>query len=722
MTPKPKKDHRVSRLITCSRCGLERRTKITGREICFGCYRKEPSSHCLKCGILRHFVDPQTGICPRCEGKSIPDKIDASLELPSYIKCIKCGRTRFREFRNLDLCRDCYSDEETIRCKRCGKQSHFAEKQRQLCPPCAVISARPIGPCAKCFNEEPLYDETDRLCYRCHEIKRQRLRKQSLRIKATCSDCGKMCHSAQIGVHICYKCTLKKYNGIKNCNKCGKDKLIQNKEHNICRQCYLGKSAPKLLQDYISRFASPFTYNNNLFRLVAAGVKWKHVTYWKYHCFRKFGEFLQAWEFKEPITWEQIKEAEVELGLAYKKRAKQVREILSDLGSLLASQDILEDYSKYLSRRSALSAIGAAPEQTHNILRRYAFWLKDHDRSWASIKKHTTALASFLSWCWLRKIESPGEVQRLHVTDYFLAKRWQWKCKNCNRKTVLDSLGGKEPTDCINCGTTESMEYVVPNPKSLRALRSYLKVFFDWARIERLVVINPVQEKIEVPPEQIKHYPTELIQQLVTYITKPEADPLEAIVLYLIIAYAFTGWEIRHAQLPSLVALDNDARCPSLAEIYGVVVPKPEPSIGNHAPGRPDSFVKFRAKDALWLKPLLERVQQYRKEILKGRESRYLLITRETTRNEKPVSRKTVYRLVRRASVIALGAACNPRTLRKTMGIIYTDRNNSSVLTWMGWSNSQTSKYDFALRKEILPRKDLKGKIASGTYKTLRPR
>lgn len=708
MLAKPKKDNRSYRLIVCVRCGLERVTKITGRDICAGCYRKEPSSNCIKCGVLRHFVDPQTGLCPRCSGKRIPDKTGASFELPSQIECEKCGRTRARQFRNLNLCGQCYKKEEVFRCKRCDRPSHLATEQTQMCPPCTVIVNRPVGVCAKCSKKEALYDETDRLCYRCHELKKQLLRKRASRVKGTCSGCGKFCYSQLLSRHVCNTCLLKEKADIKTCNGCGKDKLFHNKKHNLCKRCYHNKLAPKLLREFISGFVSSSAYNNSLFRLLANNIDWKQVTDDRYVGFRWFGEFLQRWEFKQPVSWDQIEASKSELRLGNKKRAKRISELLSDLGDLLAAQGKLESFTEYTSKRSAFNAIKAAPEQTHALLRRYAFWLKEHGRRWPTIKKHMRELSSFWHWCWPQNIKSPGAVQPLHVKEFFLTQHQQWRCTACERKTVLDSFDSNISKDCTDCGSIKSVVYMEPTAFYLWSLRSYLKVFFDWARIERFAIINPVQIKVGRPPKIIQHYSPEVIQQLFNYITSPETDPLEAIVLYLIIAYGFSNWELQHVQLQSFFDLRNGKRFLPLAEVYGVVLPKPSPSIGNRTPGRPDTFLKFRPKDASWLKPLLERLEQDRNKVLKGGSSRYLIVTRETARIENPASKKTVYRIVRRGSRNATGAACNPRTLRKTVGIIFTDKNGSSVLTWMGWSDSQIPKYDSATRKEIQPRSDLK--------------
>src|SRR5207247_3918204 len=112
---------------------------------------------------------------------------------------------------------------------------------------------------------------------------------------------------------------------------------------------------------------------------------------------------------------------------------------------------------------------------------------------------------------------------------------------------------------------------------------------------------------------------------------------VEALTLYLIMFHALTVWELQHAQLPTVFSLRQDISLPGLAEAYYVIVPKPAPSLGDRSPGRPDVRLDFPAKAAPWLKPLLERFEYQRQQIVRNPRNRYLLIAPKKARHNTPV-------------------------------------------------------------------------------------
>ncbi len=57
-------------------------------------------------------------------------------------------------------------------------------------------------------------------------------------------------------------------------------------------------------------------------------------------------------------------------------------------------------------------------------------------------------------------------------------------------------------------------------------------------------------------------------------------------------------WELRHVTLPTFLPLRQDITLPGLTESYYVIIPKPEPSLGDRSPGRPDVRLDFPAKAA----------------------------------------------------------------------------------------------------------------------------
>ncbi len=608
------------------------------------------------------------------------------------ILCEVCGRQRRAEQKDRDICHDCLRKEPSVRCIRCGLMKHRIEEVTGLCPRCTRLVARPVAVCARCTRTSVIYNQEEQLCDACNDAVRQHVRNKDKQLKVTCSVCGKMRSSNLLGRAICNACWREERNGCRRCSGCHKLKVIHVKAERLCKQCYKDHIAPKALRRYVANFTTPYPYNKVLFELLATTIDWEAVVNQKMdRKFRAFGRFLQTQQFSEPVTWEQIEEALPCLGPANRNQPKQIRACLLDLGHVLATKGKLESWETYIARRNALSPIKQAPSHMQAFLHCYTTWLWERRTVPANVRDHLEALASFWTWCDQRGIRSPEEVQTALVNDYLLTLYWQWQCSACQGTMAFAPQERQAPKACAHCSTigslTKEKRYA---QNTVRACRAKLLVFFDWLRINRLVVVNPVQRKTPAPAPTIQHYPPEVIKQLCTYITTPNADPLEALILYLIIFHAFSVWELRHAQLPTVFSLRQDMPPPRFAEAYYLIVPKPAPSLGDRSPGRPEVRLDFPTTAAPWLKPLLERFEHQREQVVSNPRNRYLLIAPNKARHNTPVGHVFVWKIVRQASLRVLGAACTPTMLRKTAGVMFADRAGAGVLRWMGWDDQPT--------------------------------
>jgi len=228
-------------------------------------------------------------------------------------------------------------------------------------------------------------------------------------------------------------------------------------------------------------------------------------------------------------------------------------------------------------------------------------------------------------------------------------------------------------------------------------------VFFDWTKLTRVSFMNPVQRKLPAESPTIRHYTPELIEQLCASLVDPEADPVEALVLYLIIFHAFSVWELRHAEIPGMYVLESGMWVTTLSETYGVDLPRPSASRGSHSRGRPDTHIPFAEAALSWLRPLLSRFENDRQGRLENTSNRYLLLSPFSSRHNTPVSGTFIKSIVRRASLRVLGMVCTPNTLRKTSGVIFTDQAGSGVLRWHGWEEQQAFAYTWAQRVLVHP-------------------
>jgi hypothetical protein len=573
------------------------------------------------------------------------------------ITCEVCGCPCYSALKNRDICRDCHRREISTRCARCGVMKHHVAEETGLCPHCTEILTRPK--------------------------------------KVKCSVCGQTRSSERLRRAICKACCKKERNGCGLCVGCGKLKVIFIRAQRLCKQCYAHRRAPKVLLDYVTTFTTPYRYNKTLFDLFATSIEWDSVTARTNHQLRVFGRFLQTHQLGEPLTWETIEEALPALGPTA---------CLLRLGHLLVTQGKLESREGYLERRTALRPISHAPEDARLCLQAYTGWLWERRITPLSVRNHLEAIVAFWSWCAQHGIQPPAGVQSSVVDKHLLTLYWQWQCSACGGTLPFEPRDRRAPKVCTHCGAigsvTKGRRYA---QNTVRNIWAQLQVFFDWAKMNRLVVVNPIRRKIAAPRRTICHYPVDVLKRLCAYVTAPEADPVEALVLYLILFHALSTWELRHAKMPALLPLHEDVSLPTLAEAYYLIVPKPAPSRGHRSPGRPDSCLSFPPSAERWLKPLLERAEGHRRQIVGAFKNPYLLVTPGRARHNTPVSRMFVWEVVRRASLRVLGVACNPKTLRKTVGVMFADRAGAGVLRWLGWDDQQAFAYTWAMRQMIHP-------------------
>jgi len=621
------------------------------------------------------------------------------------IVCEICGRSTRPQLKSRDICRSCLRKEPSVPCARCRLMTHHAAPETGLCPRCTHVMSRPEGVCAHCSRIRVIFNQEAQLCLTCHKVTQQTKRYWEKQAQVTCTVCGKLRVSALYNRDICRSCLHAERNGYHHCSRCGEFKLIYAKADNLCKQCHDRSLAPGMLRKYITNFSTPYPYNNVLFDTLVAAIDWASVNKKTERKIRSFGRFLQAQPLNEPLTWETIDALLPPLGPTNRTNPKLIRACLFELGHLLAARGELENRETYIDRRYALAPIGQAPLQLQALIRRYATWLQERRTVPANVRDHMEVLASFWSWSEQHGVNAPEGVQESLVLDYLLQLYWQWQCSSCQCSMAFDPRARNAPRVCAHCGMIGSLvkeKRFAQN--TVRSHRAKLFVFFDWLKMNHMVLSNPVRSKVPAPDPTIKHYSLDVIKQLCGYVRAPDADPTEALILYLVIFHALTVWELRHVMLPTFLPLRQDIPVLRLAESYYLIIPKPEPSLGERSPGRPDIRLDFPVKAAPWLKPLLSRFERQRQSMAPNPKNRYLFINPKTRQRNAPVSHTQIWSIMHRASGRVLGASCNPNTLRKTAGIMFADRAGADILRWMGWEDQQAFAYAWVPREEVQPR------------------
>ncbi len=505
---------------------------------------------------------------------------------------------------------------------------------------------------------------------------------------------------------ICPACYKSERNGCAICAGCHQLKRIAVRSTGLCKHCYNNHLAPTALRAYIESYDSPHPYNNDLFHLLVNTIEWDKVDANTNRRLRTFGKFLQVTPLPKPLTWEAIETYLPPVPASNSRVPKFIRASLLDLGHRLAAQNMLETWESYVARRNALLPISHAPDEIHSLLQRYADWLWARKSRHSHVRKSLDTLSAFWNWCAARGVQSPSEVQAGLVNEYLLSLRWQWTCASCSGSFPCPAQARRPPKACPQChaiGTVEKTRRYSQN--TFRRFRATLLVFFDWAKTAHLVLANPVHRKTPAPPPTIEHYPVEVINQLLAYAASADADPAPALMLYLILLHGLSVWELQHARLPHISVLQAAVSPPGLAEMYFILVPKQEPSLGDRSPGRPGPHdrLDFHDHAAPWLKPLLIRFEQDRIERVKNPSNGYVFVSQGRARHDVPVSPAFIATLIRDISSRVLGAVCTPNLLRKTTGIYLADRSGPGTLVWMGWDEQQAFAYSWASREIIRP-------------------
>jgi Zn ribbon nucleic-acid-binding protein/site-specific recombinase XerD len=560
----------------------------------------------------------------------------------------------------------------------------------------------------KCLKQR---DGDKALCRGCHDNKMKQLWRRSSLKKAECVSCGAARPTSLLKEDICQSCYTRRKNGVSRCQgKCGKDKIIVNLQHHLCKHCYADMIADDNLRSYLDRYSSPFSKNKYYFALLAEVVDWNGVTEKTVRRYRAIGEFLREHALPEKLTWEAVEEILPPVERVRRYKTKLIRSCLRDIGQLLAERGQLETRAAYISRRRSLQPIAKAPAQFRNDLLKYLDWLTHDKYSPSSIRSSLCSIVCFLSWCDERGISSFSKVQILTVESYQQTLYWKWFCKSCKHTIPFEPWEDSTPEKtCRSLKCTVSGTYVRHRRHSqayIRTQTSNLFTFFTWAEYNQLVHSNPVQCRVRENEAKVTHYSEQVFEKLFAYLKSPQADPEEALALYLILLHAFRVAELRLAQIPPSVPPAEGQSEPSLTENYRLLIaPQPRPR-ANNAGRRPDLQIDFPLEAVQWLKPLLKRYEQHRASIGCNPRNNYLFISSQSARHLMPVSKEYIRRLVSKATCDVLGAAANASALRRTAGVIFADEcpRRGAVLTRLGWGEQRANGYTFMRRRLIHPR------------------
>jgi site-specific recombinase XerC len=438
------------------------------------------------------------------------------------------------------------------------------------------------------------------------------------------------------------------------------------------------------------------------------------------------------------LTWHAIQEALPKLGKRGRPRSKAIRSGLLEVGNVFAEQGLLPSWNSYLWERRLAQYVESAPEISRVHVSGFEKWASQGmvnpkldlpplessplANTTEAILETVKAVVIFLNWCAGRNIFSLADIDQVTIANYKENLFWQRECKTCRKRTPLDFSSTNETCSNKECNAVNSNVRVRRLARaSVTRMAMNLRVFFNWAQLHDIVVENPLEghtgwykgftitnqqgEMIEIA-DSIRRYNDDVVESLCSYIVSPDADPEEALVLYLIIFHLLTVTELCNAKIPSLVAAgpasaDDFDRAKDFEHLLLPVCPL---SRGQLSTKRHDSILKFPKGATSWLVPLLKRYFEKRGRAVS---SEYLFTRhRQVTRHSRPVSRRYIALLVNRASLRVLKGTVNPRDLRGTAAAILAQRSKrrGAILTKLGYKNLRATRYNYLETYHLAPR------------------
>jgi hypothetical protein len=469
----------------------------------------------------------------------------------------------------------------------------------------------------------------------------------------------------------------------------------------LCALCYSNEIAGGALRRYIDEYTCRFAFNRLQFNRLVARVDWQHVCEKQNRRLRYIGRFLQAHEIVAPLSWDQLEALMPALPRTQRYVPKLVRMALLDIGHIAAERGEIETYAEYVMRRASRAPIARAPPDIRPTLIAFAEWATARQAKPSALATRLRALAAFWQWSSARSIIRPMQVSREHIRLYLAGLYCQWRCRRCGQTTGCSNEQEPSPRRCRHCHHATCVDRIARyRPHTVRQHRASLFVFFEWARLARRALTNPVTEKVTSPAPTIQHYPIEVLRQIGQFIATRDSDPTAALMLYFILFHLVTVRELRHLRLPDVTSLTTRKSLTLLSIDTVLVLPKRVASLGIRHPGRAGGVVRFHRGAEPWLGTLLERFGRERSRIVGGAgKSRYLFVSPRGALRDLPVGTVWIWQSVRASTQAATGIACNANTLRKTASIYMADRVGAGVLSRLGLDAQQAFAYTWVTRE-----------------------
>lgn len=612
--------------------------------------------------------------------------------------CQHCKLFRATPLVTRNVCTRCYQMEARDHCAQCHSPSHRLSDPDKICPTCLIHRSRETKTCVGCTSLQPIVNQPLSLCRACHQRQLRKLRDHHRQATTIiCEICGEQRTPILTTRSVCSRCLRLERNGVHKCLRCKKYKPIHVQKVELCKACYKNQSASRLFRSYVSSYMCKFPQNMTLFSLVVKKAELTSINDAQLQTIKAFGRFLNEIPLPQHVTWESLETHLPALGPTGRNNTLRIRRCLRDVGYLLADQKQLATRESYLQARSEERLLSILSGSPRKLIHSYMTWLREHRESHAGRKRHLEILTRFFGWCQLESLRFPEEVQREHVKAFLLSRLNRWDCTACKTLSISSVVSSQPEPRCPDCHRLLTHREL--SAETTRQYASSIKMFFTWAKLHRHVATIPLSGSIRLSQKAIKVYDSSVLPDLSVYIRHPAADPTGAMILFYIIFYLCTSWELRHAHLASPAEVLSDISSESLENTFnGIYIDNKPASRGAHMPGRSRQFLALPDRRHSWLEALRKRFLSSRSGVLKGCHNPYWLVAPNRSRHITPVSSTYIWEKVQTTSREAIGLACTPKLLRSTAAALFSDQIGSPLLRSLGWSSPSAFRYDWAER------------------------
>lgn len=437
----------------------------------------------------------------------------------------------------------------------------------------------------------------------------------------------------------------------KICSVCQKVKKLYKINPPVCSHCWFKAVAIPKLKILEKKFKSPSDYNLLIFQL-----------YIKYLCCLnspnqfisesiKFSAWLENNKLEKINSWAQIDFYTQQFKLFYSPNNlkggpfPRVAFMLVRLGVLPVKHDLLMFQIEVQIKRFKKS--------TTKTMILFTDYLRKGRRSSLTIHQNLKCLANLEEW---RDSQSHGadifsmDLIAMEKYLYFLKVE-----KNCPSASMI------------------TFQYDI-------------RRFYEWCKLNKLIITNPCPIPTIKRPERLCRICTEKqFQALLKYIKNKNTDPEIALVLYLILLMGLKSEDLKSAQLKI-----EDGMVTVLLKQKSLTVGQ---KFHNRKP-------QITLPQASWHLELQKRFIPFWIEKNRNSSNPFSipLLLLPKMGPVRPCTQNKIFKLITKGTIDATGKSIPYSILRQTCAHLYSSKNDSSILSSLGWSRLVASNYAWRTR------------------------